>query len=121
MPEAWNAKYEEYLGIRPPTDSEGCLQDVHWSQGSIGYFPTYSMGNLLSYQIWNALTKDLGDPFALIAKGEFAPVLGWLQKKVYSQVRKYTPRDLVMRVTGKPMGAQDYVDGLAKKYAEIYP
>ena len=52
LPEAWNAKYEEYLGIRPTTDSEGCLQDVHWSQGSIGYFPTYSMGNLLSYQIW---------------------------------------------------------------------
>lgn len=120
MPEAWNSKYESYLGIRPPSDSEGCLQDVHWSQGSIGYFPTYSMGNLLSYQIWNALTKDLGDPFALIGKGEFAPVLGWLREKIYSKGRKYTPRDLVMRVTGKPMGAQDYVDGLGKKYAEIY-
>ena len=55
MPEAWNAKYDSYLGIRPETDSDGCLQDVHWSMGSIGYFPTYSMGNLLSYQIWAAL------------------------------------------------------------------
>ncbi len=120
MPEAWNAKYEEYLGIRPPTDSEGCLQDVHWSQGSIGYFPTYSMGNLLSYQIWNALRRELGDTDALIAKGDFAPILGWLRERVYSKGRKYTPRDLVMRVTGKPMGAQDYIEGLAAKYEEIY-
>jgi carboxypeptidase Taq len=120
IPEAWNAKYEEYLGIRPSNDSEGCLQDVHWSQGSIGYFPTYSMGNLLSYQIWNALAKDLGDSDALIAKGDFAPILGWLKDKVYSKGRKYTPRDLIQRVTGKPMGAQDYIEGLAKKYGEIY-
>lgn len=120
MPEAWNSKYEQYLGIQPKGDGEGCLQDVHWSQGSIGYFPTYSMGNLLSYQIWNALAKDLGSPDEMIAKGEFAPILGWLREKVYSKGRKYTPRDLIMRVTGKPMGAADYVDGLAKKYAEIY-
>jgi carboxypeptidase Taq len=120
LPEAWNDKYETYLGIRPATDSEGCLQDVHWSQGSIGYFPTYSMGNLLSYQIWNALSKDLGAPEDLIAHGDFAPVLGWLRDKVYSKGKKYTPRDLVLQVTGKPMGAQDYVQGLAKKYGEVY-
>ncbi|MFI5385262.1 MAG: carboxypeptidase M32 [Fimbriimonadales bacterium] len=120
IPEAWNAKYEQYLGIRPSVDGEGCLQDVHWSGGMVGYFPTYSMGNLLSYQIFNALRKDLGDTDALIAKGEFAPILGWLREKVYSKGRKYTPRDLVMRVTGKPMGARDYIEGLGKKYREIY-
>lgn len=120
MPAAWNAKYEEYLGITPPTDSEGCLQDVHWSQGSIGYFPTYSMGNLLSYQIWRALEKDVKDPMALIEKGEFAPILGWLQKKVYSQGRKFTPKDLVMQVTGKPMDPNDYISGLSAKYREVY-
>lgn len=120
LPEAWNAKYTEYLGVTPKTDSEGCLQDVHWSQGSIGYFPTYSMGNLLSYQIWNALRRDLGDTDGLIRSGEFEPILGWLKDKIYSQGRKYTPKDLVQRVTGKPMGADDYVTGLHAKYREIY-
>ncbi len=120
MPEAWNHKYETYLGIRPSNDSEGCLQDVHWSMGSIGYFPTYSMGNLLSYQIWNKLESEVGDTSALMEKGEFEPILAWLQKNIYSQGRKYTPRDLILRVTGKPMGAEDYVAGLKKKYTEIY-
>lgn len=120
LPAAWNAKYAEYLGVTPRTDSEGCLQDVHWSGGSIGYFPTYSMGNLLSYQIWNALRKDIPDPDSLMAKGEFEPILSWLQKKIYSQGKKYTPKELVMRVTGKPMGAEDYLAGLDEKYREIY-
>jgi carboxypeptidase Taq len=120
MPEVWNAKYKEYLGVDVPTDSDGCLQDVHWSMGSIGYFPTYSMGNLLSYQIWNALKSDLGDTDTLIERGEFAPIHDWLRRKIYSQGCRYTPKDLVMRVTGKPMGADDYVNGLAAKYSEIY-
>jgi carboxypeptidase Taq len=120
LPEAWNAKYQQYLGITPKTDSEGCLQDVHWSMGSIGYFPTYSMGNLLSYQIWNSLRSDLDDTDALIRNGEFAPILEWLRKKIYSKGRSIKPKDLVQQVTGKPMGAKDYVDGLAAKYREIY-
>jgi len=120
LPEAWNAKYTEYLGITPRSDSEGCLQDVHWSGGSIGYFPTYSMGNLLSYQIWNAMEKEVGDADALMAKGEFKPILGWLQEKVYSQGKKYPPRELVQRVTGKPLDASDYLSGLGAKYREIY-
>ncbi len=120
MPEVWNSKYEKYLGIRPKSDSEGCLQDVHWSQGSIGYFPTYSMGNLLSYQIWNKLQADLGDTDDLISRGEFAPILGWLREKIYSKGRKFTPKDLVIQVTGKPMGAKDYIEGLGKKYRAIY-
>jgi carboxypeptidase Taq len=120
LPEAWNAKYTEYLGVTPENDSEGCLQDVHWSQGSIGYFPTYSMGNLLSYQIWNALRADVGDTDALMERGDFKPILGWLQQNVYRMGRKYTPKDLVRRVTGKPMGVQDYVAGLDAKYRAIY-
>ena len=120
LPEAWNAKYQAYLGFTPKSDSEGCLQDVHWSGGMIGYFPTYSMGNLLSYQIWSVLSRDLGDPNALIAKGDFAPILGWLREKIYSQGKKYTPKELVQRVTGKPMGTEDYVTGLTAKYRDIY-
>ena len=120
MPEAWNAKYEQYLGIRPTTDSEGCLQDVHWSMGSIGYFPTYSMGNILSYQIWNALEKDVPNTQELIEKGEFEPILGWLQKKIYSQGRKFTPKQLILNATGEPMNAKYYLDGLGAKYRELY-
>ena len=120
LPEVWNAKYTEYLGITPRNDSEGCLQDVHWSGGSIGYFPTYTMGNLLSYQIFGALQKDLGDTDALMAAGNFKPILGWLQENVYSKGKKYTPKDLVKRATGKPLDPKEYLDGLGAKYRAIY-
>lgn len=120
MPAYWNAKYEEYLGITPRTDSEGCLQDVHWSMGSIGYFPTYTMGNLLSYQIWNCLERDLGDTNAMIAEGNFKPILDWLIAKVYSKGSKYPPQQLVPMVTGKPMGASDYLSRLTAKYRDLY-
>jgi carboxypeptidase Taq len=120
MPEAWNAKYEEYLGVRPPTDSEGCLQDVHWSMGSIGYFPTYSMGNILSYQIWNALSKDVQNPFEKIAEGNFEPILHWLQTNMYSKGKKHSPKELIQQMTGEPMNPKYYLDGLEAKYREIY-
>lgn len=120
LPQAWNARYEEYLGITPKNDAEGCLQDVHWSMGSIGYFPTYSMGNLLSYQIWRALQKDIPNTDELMARGEFQPMLSWLQEKIYSQGKKHKPKDLVLRVTGKPMDASDYLEGLSAKYRAIY-
>lgn len=120
LPEAWNAKYRDYLGITPPNDKEGCLQDVHWSMGSIGYFPTYSMGNLLSYQFWTKLKQDVGDVDGLMSKGEFAPILGWLQEKIYRQGRKYKPAELVQRVTGKKMDASDYLAGITAKYRDIY-
>jgi len=120
LPEAWNAKMTEYLGVTPPSDREGCLQDVHWSGGSIGYFPTYTMGNLLSYQIWNSLKRDVEDTDELMETGVFEPILGWLQEKIYSQGRRYTPKELVKRVTGKPMGAEDYLEGLLAKYREVY-
>lgn len=120
LPEAWNAKYESYMGIRPETDSVGCLQDVHWSMGSVGYFPTYSMGNLLSVQIWNKLAADLGDVDALMAKGEFAPILKWLQEKLYSKGRSIAPKDLVMQITGKPIGAEDYLAHITAKYRSLY-
>jgi len=120
LPEAWNAKYQAYLGITPPNDSEGCLQDVHWSQGSIGYFPTYSMGNCLSYQIWAALEKDLGATDDLVRAGQFEPILGWLQEKIYTKARQIKPKELILQVTGKPMGAEAYLHGLDTKYRNLY-
>lgn len=118
LPEAWNEKYRSYLGIVPKNDGEGCLQDVHWSRGSVGYFPTYSMGNMISWQIWHRLEKDLPDPEALMAAGNFKPILDWLTENVYSCGKRYSPSELLLRVTGKPFGAQDYIDGMTKKYGE---
>jgi carboxypeptidase Taq len=120
LPDAWNAKYEQYLGITPPTDAEGCLQDVHWSGGAIGYFPTYSKGNLLSYQIWKSLQIDLGDTDSLIESGNFSPILNWLTEKVYALGSSKTPKDVILNATGKPLAADDYLAGLNAKYSEIY-
>lgn len=120
LPHAWNQKYQEYLGITPANDAQGCLQDVHWSGGMIGYFPTYSMGNLLSYQIWGALRADVPDVDSQIEAGNFAPVLGWLTEHVYQHGCRFIPKDLVQRVTGKPLGSEDYLTGLHGKYREIY-
>jgi carboxypeptidase Taq len=116
LPQAWNAKYQAYLGITPESDSEGCLQDVHWSRGSVGYFPTYSMGNMISWQIWRSLQSDVGDTHALMAAGEFMPILSWLQDKVYGQAKLYPPHELVMRVTGRSMETSDYLEAMIEKY-----
>jgi carboxypeptidase Taq len=116
LPEAWNAKYREYLGVDPKNAGDGVLQDVHWSRGSIGYFPTYTMGNLISWQVWETLQTELGDTDALIEGGQFKPILGWLQDRIYMQGKRYEPHELVQRVTGKPMNAAAYVRGMRAKY-----
>jgi len=120
VPDAWNAKYEKYLGITPPDDRRGCLQDVHWSGGLMGYFPTYSMGNILSYQLWELLEKDLGDTESLMEKGDFRPILTWLQNKVYKQGSKYPPQELLQMVTGGGLNAEPYLRRIRQKYTEIY-
>lgn len=120
LPEAWNAKYQQYLGITPPNDAEGCLQDVHWSMGSMGYFPTYSMGNILSYQIWNRLVADLGDVESLMAHGDFAPILGWLRENLYRFGRSVRPQDLIKQVTGGGMDPNPYLTAISAKYRAIY-
>lgn len=120
LPDAWNAKYRDYLGVTPSTDKDGCLQDVHWSAGLVGYFPTYSMGNLLSYQFLAKMNAEIGDQKSAWAQGQFGQTLTWLQERIYRQGQRYTPRDLVMQVTGKPMGADDYLAGISAKYRSIY-
>lgn len=117
LPEAWNAKYTEYLGITPSTDTFGCLQDVHWSRGSVGYFPTYTFGNLIGLQMWECLLTDIPDPDALMEQGNFAPILGWLTERVYREGKRLTPRELVTRVTGSPMQADAWLRYARTKYA----
>jgi carboxypeptidase Taq len=120
LPDAWNSRYEEYLGITPNNDADGCLQDVHWSMGSIGYFPTYTYGNLLSYQFWACLQHDIPDAYDSIARGEFEAIHEWLKDKIYSKGSLYRPKDLIERVSGKPMEADDYLKGVDKKFRAIY-
>ncbi len=120
VPAVWNQKYEEYLGITPPDDARGCLQDVHWSGGLLGYFPTYSMGNILSYQVWNAMAQDLGDLHDLMSAGNFQPILDWLVAKVYSQGNRHLPQDLIRQVCGTGLDATPYITAISEKYREIY-
>lgn len=120
LPHAWNEKYSDYLGITPPNDSKGVLQDVHWSRGSIGYFPTYTMGNLISAQVWQTLCDQVGDVDSLMARGDFQPILGWLQEKIYSKARRYKPDELVEQVTGRKMQVDDWLAYARRKFASVY-
>ncbi len=120
-PAAWNAKMEQYFGLTPPDDGQGILQDVHWSGGMIGYFPTYSIGNLLSVQLYDKANADLGGQIPTqIAAGEFAPLLGWLRENVHQWGRKYPPKELVQRITGGPLDPAPYLKYLKTKFGEIY-
>jgi carboxypeptidase Taq len=120
LPQAWNSRMQDYLGVTPPNDREGVLQDVHWSGGMIGYFPTYALGNLVSVQLWEVINRDIPNLEAQIEQGEFGSLLSWLREKVHSHGAKYDPQDLVQRVTGSKIDPQPYVGYLKKKYSDIY-
>ncbi|HEV2474293.1 MAG TPA: carboxypeptidase M32 [Chthonomonadales bacterium] len=120
LPEAWNAGMMEYLGIRPPDDAHGVLQDIHWSGGMIGYFPTYSIGNLVSAQLLHSAEAALPDLQGMICKGEFEPLLEWLRHNVHRYGRKYMPDELIRKATGEPLSSSCYVSYLNRKYGELY-
>jgi carboxypeptidase Taq len=120
LPAAWNAKYREYLGIESPTDSDGVLQDVHWSGGAIGYFPTYSLGNLYAAQLFEAATRDLGDLHAMFRRGEFLALRDWLRKHIHSQARRYPAAELARRVTGVPLSHDALLRHLRGKFGLLY-
>jgi carboxypeptidase Taq len=120
LPEIWNTKMEEYLGITPPNDALGVLQDIHWSGGAIGYFSTYALGNLVSVQLWEKINKDIPDLPEQIRKGKFDALLAWLRKNVHVHGRKYDPQDLVQKITGSKIDSAPYVRYLTKKYSDIY-
>lgn len=120
-PAAWNAKMEQSFGLTPPDDAHGILQDVHWSGGAIGYFPTYSLGNLLSVQLYEKANADLGGQIAeQITAGNFTPLLGWLRENVHQWGRKYPPTELVRRVTGGPLDPMPYLQYLKTKFSAVY-
>jgi len=120
LPEIWNAKMDEYLGITPPNDAKGVLQDVHWSGGMLGYFSTYALGNLISAQLWEKITVDIPDLSDQFRKGEFGALLEWLGEKIHIHGSKYEPQELVQRVTGSKIDSAAYVRYLKQKYSDIY-
>lgn len=120
LPKIWQAKMKEYLGIDVPTDSLGVLQDVHWSGGGIGYFPTYSFGNLYAAQFFVTMKKAIPDLDKQIAKGEFGPARAWLNKHIHAHGKTYTASALVKKVTGEDLNSCYFTDYLKEKYGRIY-
>ncbi len=120
LPEAWNASMKEYLGITPPNNADGVLQDVHWSGGMIGYFATYALGNLISVQLWEKAHSDIPDLESQIRRGEFSDLLAWLVENVHQYGRKYEPQELVQRITGSKIDPAPYLRYLERKYGQIY-
>lgn len=120
LPEVWNRKYEEALGILPPDDARGVLQDVHWSGGAFGYFPSYSLGNMYAAQIMDAARREIPELDEQIASGKLTPLKAWLTERVYRHGKLLRPSEIVERISGKPLQSAYLCDYLEKKYADIY-
>ncbi len=120
VPEAWNAKMRDFLGITPPTTKDGALQDIHWSGGMIGYFPTYQLGNLISLQLWDKINADIPDLSDQITQGEFGALLTWLRTNLHQHGRKFTSTELLQRITGSGLNPAPYLKYLKAKFGEVY-
>jgi len=120
LPALWNAKMKEYLGVTPPNDAKGVLQDIHWSSGMIGYFPTYALGNLISAQLWEKINQEIPDLPVQIRSGKFDALLGWLRNNIHRHGAKFEPQELVQKITGSKIDPAAYVSYLTRKFGEIY-
>ena len=119
VPEEWNRLYKEFLGIDVPNDRLGCLQDSHWSGGSIGYFPSYALGSAYGAQMLSVMEKDLGDIYADVEKGDLSRVTGWLKDNIHSHASFKKPGDLFKAVCGE-FDVKYYIDYLNDKFSELY-
>jgi carboxypeptidase Taq len=120
LPEFWNDKSENILGFRPKTNREGCLQDVHWSSGSFGYFPSYCLGNMLAAQIWYALREQMPDIDDKISRAQFQPILNWLREQVHHHGRRYSTQELIKKISGKELSPGFLVRYLKERYLTLY-
>ncbi|NRD79294.1 carboxypeptidase M32 [Bacillus sp. BRMEA1] len=120
LPVIWNKKMQDYLGIVPKTDTEGVLQDVHWSFGGIGYFPSYSLGNLYAAQILHTIQRELPEFYQYIENGRFDLLQEWLKENIHQFGKLYTPGELIVKISGEPLNADYLVRYLEKKYSEVY-
>lgn len=121
LPRVWNAKYEEYLGVTPPDDKMGCLQDIHWSSGLFGSFCTYTIGNVMSAQFFEAALKQNPQIEADLAAGKYESLLTWLQQNVYRHGHAYLPDELLRRSTGSPLTTAPYLNYLTRKFDLLFP
>jgi carboxypeptidase Taq len=120
IPSVWNKLYKDYLGLDVPDDRRGCLQDIHWSMGAMGYFPTYTLGNLYASQFFEAACTEIPGLVDGFARGEFAPLKAWLNSNIHAHGRRFTPSELVTRVTGKPLSAEPLMRHLEGKLRPLY-
>ena len=120
LPEAWNSRMDEYLGLTPPDDADGVLQDVHWSSGYFGYFSTYALGNLVSAQLWETVNADIPNLADQIRAGEFAELTGWMHDKIHRHGAKFEPQELIERITGSKIDSAAYMRYLKTKYTDVY-
>lgn len=120
LPKVWNAKYKEYLGVEPSNDGEGVLQDMHWSDGSFGYFPSYALGNLYGAQFLVKMKKDIPDVFEKVKNGNLEILHEWLKENIHKHGSVYIPSEIIKKVTGEELNAKYFIEYLNNKYAEIY-
>ena len=120
IPEAWNAKMKEYLGVVPPDDALGCLQDVHWSFGGFGYFPSYTLGKLYAAMEWKKIQEVMPNVHSDIANGEFSGILHWLRKNIHTYGKTETPGKIITLVTGKPLSEEEFVRYASAKVSSVY-
>lgn len=120
LPDLWNTRMEDYLGVTPPNDAQGVLQDIHWSFGGLGYFSTYALGNLISVQLWEKINQDIPNLTDKIRQGEFSDLLTWLIKNIHQHGRKFEPQELVQKITGSTINSDPYLRYLDNKYKQIY-
>jgi carboxypeptidase Taq len=120
IPAYWNEHYKQYLGVIAPDDKRGCLQDIHWSHGSFGYFATYSLGSILAAQLYAAIEKEDDHLDASIAAGNTAAILNWLRKNIHQHGRLYTSQELCTKITGEPLNTKYFIEYATKKYGHIY-
>ena len=122
LPGAWREKMRDYLGVTPKTDADGCLQDIHWAMGAFGYFPTYTLGTLMSAQLWDALGRDLagGDAERLVAQGDYAAILGWLREHIHRHGRARSAPDLLKAATGSTLDAGPWLAYARRKMEAVY-
>lgn len=120
VPDVWNEKVKAYLGLDVPDDAQGCLQDIHWSHGSMGYFPTYALGNLYSAQLFEKILEDLPELWQEVEAGRFQSLLEWLRENIHRVGRRKTAAEIVQDVTGRPPEAGPYLKYLENKYTALY-
>jgi carboxypeptidase Taq len=119
LPGIWREKYRQYLGVEVESDADGVLQDIHWSHGSFGYFPTYTIGNLAAAQIWEAYKRYDPDFSRTLAEGDLAKLREWLAGEIHAHGSVYLPQDLLVRVTGAPLSARAFLAYLEEKFTVL--